>query len=73
MIGKIIVIIFGIMLFAMLTGVNFNPAYQKMAEDRNNAMPYVDQLVENTLQYSSNVHLQEKVQPYINQLQENQH
>lgn len=70
MIGKLIVVIAGIMLFAMLTGVDFTPMYQKMAESRNTATPYVDQIVENTLQYSANVHLQEKVQPYINQLQE---
>lgn len=70
MIGKIIVVIFAVILFAMLTGVDFTPMYHKMAESRNTATPYVDQIVENTLQYSANVHLQEKLQPYINQLQE---
>lgn len=69
MIGKIIFLIFGILMFVMLTGTNLNPAYQKFAEVRNTATPYADQIIENTLQYTSQVHPQQTLQPLINQLE----
>lgn len=69
MIGKILFFIGVIFIFAILTNVNFSPVYEKLASLRDSTLPYVDQVTEKSLQYSANVHLQEKLQPMINQLQ----
>lgn len=68
MIGKLILFMIGLVIFATLTGVDFSPMYAQLAHIRDTATPYVDNIAEKSLQYASDVHLQEKVQPYINQI-----